>query len=226
MKYKNPLVLTMGHPVKDRLARLSRSPKFRAGGVLASLLVSGAILASTSFARTGSTPITKGAVAPIITSIIDGQEYKIQGQPFMLSYINVRRNKVTATAGAVKIGIYSSALGTKEQIVGHDPDAKEGWASFPPMHHSDRCVRHIAENNPLPFWYKETGAVVTGDDENDIYRMSCMPGTRAQIKAMSTDDFIAGLNASPDLSADERAQLMAFYQKGGPKAASVVLKVD
>ena len=218
---KNSLILSMGHPVKDRLSRLSRRPKLRSGGALASLALSAFILSATSFANAKSTDFPKNAVAPILTSLIDGQEYTIQGKPFSLKYVNVRRKKATAVAGALNVVVYSTTVAPREKIVGADTKVRH---SFPPMHHSDRCVRHIAQNNSLPFWYKETGAVVTSDKDGDVYMLTCLPGTDEDIKAMSVKDFINGLNASPDLSAKERLQLASMYKGGAPKTASIILR--
>lgn len=226
MKHRtqNDLILTMGHPVNERMYRLSQTVKQPFLGIPVSLAVSALVLVTTSFSEAIAYP--KNTVAPIISSIIDGQEYTIQGQAFSLTYANVRRGKSTAFAGASDLGIYRSALSRKDGIIGYDPSAENGWKRFPPMHHSDRCVRYIAQKNTLPYWYKEVGKVVLKDQDTDIYRMACLPGTNMQIKAMTTDDFIQGLNASPELSAVEREQLASFYRKGGPKIAAVSLEND
>ena len=68
MKHKNPLVLTMGHPVKDRLSRLSRKKGSVRRGARESIGERKHILASLQVSRGQglNSLLLEDAVAPII----------------------------------------------------------------------------------------------------------------------------------------------------------------
>ncbi len=201
---ENPLALSMGHPVKDRVKRLGHTKSIRGGGVAAALLIGGG-LALTSVAKENLLSFSEHA--PLFTS---DKGVTIQGVPFVISYMAAEDLQPV-----LEYKIQGNAMMTTYQPLGHNLLEGATVGGFPPMPFLDACIDHVFKENTKPIWYARTGKILKIDADDKAYIVACMPGTAPQHKNLSVDDLVKSVNKSASLSAQEKQALIADIRTRG-----------
>jgi len=189
----SPLILGMGHPVKDRIKRLTTQARFRKGGLLATMLVcmgAGAV----SFAKEARYSLNPGA--PILTS--DSGKI-IQGVPFQIAYVSPDSLQPVLAYEIRGRGMIGPKL-RKPGYPIYKPAFQPETGTFPPSPALDGCIDHLYDRNNHTLWYMGTGEILKDDEEATPYIVACIPGKArpfdgGDLAAIHSDISNSGLSA-------------------------------
>lgn len=199
----NPMSLSMGHPIGNRVKHLQRTKILRGGGAVTALLI-GCGLALTSMAKDNLLSFIDSA--PLFTS---DKGVTIQGVPFVISYMAAEDLRPVLE---YKIQGKYLTQQFKSFGVGLEEESADG---FPPMPFMDACIDHVYTENMSPLWYARTGKILKTDATGTPYIITCIPGTSQQRKSLELDDFLKSVNTSKSLSATEKQALTVDLARRG-----------